>query len=384
MASAFDSMMPPTPEVIQRCNRLLSIPDATDIHGQDTPPPIGRMALLLGQAGLLGLTVSNGGHGLGVLAAVHALETVGRHRPFFVDPLFFGNFSITRVIGDAAESNCRGRYLARLIQGEAILPMAISEPEAGAAAADLTTATSDSDGTLTVTGEKRFVSYVSDAKEVAVAARFGTGVETIGAVIVPTNAPHLELGTSQRFIGGESWSAIKLRSVRVAPTDVVLRGGLFTRWGGLFDCDKLGTSARALGLALHCFDVARLYAAERRQFGRPLCEFQAIQAKFGEMDARLNAARLVLYTAAKAADDGASIGYEAAAAKLLCGEVALRACSEAAQIMGATGVSSLAKVEYCLRKVQGLTITSGTSELLKVKLAETVFGRRFPQATPPV
>ena len=137
MASAFDSMMPPTPEVIQRCNRLLSIPDATDIHGQDTPPPIGRMALLLGQAGLLGLTVSNGGHGLGVLAAVHALETVGRHRPFFVDPLFFGNFSITRVIGDAAESTCRGRYLARVIRGEAILPMAISAPEAGAAAADL-------------------------------------------------------------------------------------------------------------------------------------------------------------------------------------------------------------------------------------------------------
>lgn len=382
MTSVFDLSAPVAEAIGDGSNKLASLMNAADLDRVEAPPPIQSMAKLLGAAGLLGLSIdaAKGGRGKGVLGAIHALEVVGRRWPFLLDPLFFGNFSIARVIAEAASDECRARLLSPLLRGDAILPMAITEPEAGAAAADLATvATAEGDG-FTVTGEKRFVSYLSEARSVALAVRFGVGPETIGVVVVPTSASGLEVGPTQRFIGGETWCGMSLRSVRVAADGVVLSGGLFTRWAGLFDCDKLGTSARALALALHCFDAAKTYAAERQQFGRRLCEFQSVQTKFGEMDAYINAARMILHKAAIAADQGASIGYEAATAKLLCGDAALFACGEAAQIMGATGVSSLSKVEYCLRKVQGLTITSGTSELLKVKLAETIFGQRFPQA----
>ena len=117
----------------------------------------------------------------------------------------------------------------------------------------------------------------------------------------------------------------------------------------------------------------------REQFGRQICEFQGIQWKFAEMAVKLDAAQLMLYRAAVNAEGGLPSAYETTAAKLICNTTGFEVANESLQVMGATGYSQETLVEYCVRRTRGWMIAGGSIEILKNRIAEEVFDRRFNQ-----
>ena len=149
-----------------------------------------------------------------------------------------------------------------------------------------------------------------------------------------------------------------------------------------FNVERIGNTARSLALGRYAFKVAREWAMQRKQFGRALCEFQGIQWKFAEMQMKLDAAQLLLYRAAVNADRGLPSAQETAIAKCYCNQAGFDVASEALQVMGGTGYSQESLVEYCFRRTRGWMIAGGSLEILKNRIAEGVFERRFSQRPP--
>jgi alkylation response protein AidB-like acyl-CoA dehydrogenase len=155
-------------------------------------------------------------------------------------------------------------------------------------------------------------------------------------------------------------------------------GGFKKQMSG-FNVERIGNAARALAFGRYAYDHARHYAGTRMQFGRPLCEFQGLQWKFSDMAIKLEGAQLLLYRAAANADRGFPSAYETAVAKAACNQVGFDVANDAVQAMGALGFSRATLVEYCMRRCRGWMIAGGSIEILKNRIAEHVFDRRFDQ-----
>jgi len=184
------------------------------------------------------------------------------------------------------------------------------------------------------------------------------------------------------FLSGEEWTQLYFDDVRIGPENVLLGEGGFRKQIAGFNVERIGNTARALALGRHAYELARDYAAERRQFGRPLCEFQGLQWKFADMKMALDAAQLLLYRAACNADKGFPSAEETSIAKAFCNKTGFDVAHEAMQIMGAAGYSADCLVEYCFRRTRGWMIAGGSPEMMKNRIAEIIFDRRFPQRPP--
>jgi hypothetical protein len=146
-----------------------------------------------------------------------------------------------------------------------------------------------------------------------------------------------------------------------------------------FNVERIGNSSRALALGRYAFNQAKEYAQVRKQFGKDICEFQGVQWKFAEMAVKLDAAQLLLYRAAMNAQSGLPSAYDTSVAKYMCNTVGFEVANESLQVMGATGYSQETLVEYCVRRTRGWMIAGGSLEILKNRIAEEVFERRFNQ-----
>ena len=209
--------------------------------------------------------------------------------------------------------------------------------------------------------------------------RFGPGVDGIGSVLIERGAEGFTFGAPARFLGGEDWNPLFFDNVYVPAENVLLGPGGFKKQMSGFNVERIGNSralARAGPVRLR---PAREHALTRQQFGRPLAEFQGLQWKFADMKIKLDAAQLLLYRAAVNADRGFPSAEETAIAKVMCNRVGFDVANEALQVMGGMGYSEETLVEYCLRRTRGWMIAGGTIEMLQNRIAETVFGRRFPQ-----
>ena len=247
------------------------------------------------------------------------------------------------------------------------------------AVTDLATrATPDGDGFL-VEGSKVFGTHSGEAELFLVYVRFGPGVGGIGSVLIERDSEGFSIGQPVRFLSGEQWAQLYFDNVYVAPENVLLGKGGFKKQIAGFNVERIGNSARALALGQHAFNLAREHAMTRRQFGRPLCEFQGLQWKFADMQMQLDAARLLLYRAAANADKGLPSAQETAIAKAYCNRAGFEVASEALQIMGGTGYSEGTLVEYCFRRTRGWMIAGGSIEMMKNRIAEGIFERRFSQ-----
>jgi alkylation response protein AidB-like acyl-CoA dehydrogenase len=179
-------------------------------------------------------------------------------------------------------------------------------------------------------------------------------------------------------MNGETWCPLHFDNVRIPPGDVLLREGGFRKQIAGFNVERVGNTTRALALGEYCFRQARDHAEARRQFGRPLAEFQGLQWKFAEMRVALDAAQLLLYRAASRGG-GLPDPQDVAIAKYACNQAGWMAANESLQIMGGTGYSQDLLIEYCVRKTRGWMIAGGSLEIMKNRIAEGVFGRSFPQ-----
>ncbi len=146
-----------------------------------------------------------------------------------------------------------------------------------------------------------------------------------------------------------------------------------------FNVERIGNAARALAFGRYAFNKARDHVATRRQFGRPLCEFQGMQWKFADMALKLEAPSCCSIAPPPMRTRGMPWAYETSLAKVACNLAGFEVANEAVQAMGATGYSRDTLVEYCMRRCRGWMIAGGSVEMLKNRIAEEIFGRRFDQ-----
>jgi len=339
------------------------------------------VARLIAEQGLMGITLAeaDGGQGGSLMDAVLAIEEVARHCPRSADIVQAGNFGAIRTFAEYASAQQKARWLPRLLAGEMVIALGMSEPEAGSAVTDLkTSATPDGDG-FRINGTKVFTTNSPEAQLFLVYVRFGPGVDGIGSVLIERGTPGFSFGRPTRFVGGDHWQQLYFENCRIGPENVLLGRGGFKKQIQGFNVERIGNAARALAVGRLAFDIARHHAGERIQFGRPLCEFQGIQWKFAEVAMQIEAAQLLLYRAAVSAEKGLPSAYETALAKAFCNEAGFRAASEAMQVLGGLGYTEESLVEYCFRRTRGWMIAGGSVEIMKNRIAEFVFDRRFAQ-----
>lgn len=339
-----------------------------------------RMAAM----GLMGIALpeEDGGMGGTLLDSILAIQAVAEICPRSADTIQAGNFGPVRTFAEFATREQKARYLGPILRGEAVISLGMTEPEAGSAVTDLqTSATPDGEG-FRVNGTKVFGTHSTEAQVFLVYVRFGPGLDGIGSVLIEKGAPGFTIGQPSAFMNGETWAQLYFDDVHVAPQDVLIGPGGFRKQISGFNVERLGNAARAVAAGRHAFNIARDHAQHRRQFGRPLCEFQGIQWKFAEMAMKLEAAQLLLMRAAVNAGPGLPNANETALAKLACNEAGFFAANEALQVMGAMGFSEESTVQYCLRRTRGWMIAGGSAEILKNRVAEDIFGRSFPQRPP--
>lgn len=350
-------------------------------HKEEHPRDAAR---LMAQQGLLGITIAekDGGQGGSLMDAVIAIETVALICPRSADVIQTGNFGPIRVLAEYGSEDQKKRYLQRSLSGEGVISIAMTEPEAGSAVTDLqTTATPDGKG-YRINGSKVFTTHAHYCDVMLVYVRFGPGVGGIGSVLIEPNAAGVKQGKTSRFMNGEEWVTTYFDNVYVAPEDVVLGKGGFKKQIAGFNSNRLGNAARSLAFGRYAYEQARQWALQRKQFGRLLAEFQGLQWKFADMKIKLDAGQLLLYRAARNADRGFPSAEETAIAKAFCNQAGFEICSEAMQVMGGMGFTEETLVEYCFRKCRGWMIAGGSIEILKNRIAESVFGRTFSQRPP--
>lgn len=350
-------------------------------HSTEYPWEIARK---MREHALLGITITeaDGGGGGCLMDAVLAMEEIAAVCPRSADVVQAGNFGAIRVLAQFGTPEQKARYLAPLLAGDALISVAMTEPDAGSAITELSTSAKPDGKGFRVSGSKVFTTHGLHATVFLVYVRFGPGLEGIGSVLLERGAEGFNFGKPSRFMSGEEWNPLFLDNVYVPPENVLLGPGGFKKQMAGFNVERIGNSARALALGRHAYALAREHALIRRQFGRLLCEFQGIQWKFAEMKIQLDAAQLLLYRAAVNADSGFPSAEETAVAKAFCNRTGFQVANEAMQIMGAMGYSDETLVEYCFRRTRGWMIAGGTVEILLHRIAESVFERHFPQYAP--
>jgi alkylation response protein AidB-like acyl-CoA dehydrogenase len=340
------------------------------------------VAQRMAELGLMGIALREADGGLGgtLVDSILAIQAVAEACPRSGDVIQAGNFGPVRTFAEYGTPAQKARFLGKILQGRAVISLGMSEPEAGSAVTELvTSAVADGDD-FVINGTKIFGTHSAEAEVFLVYVRFGPGLDGIGSVLIEKGTPGFRLGKPHSFMNGEDWSQLYFDNVRLPKANVVLGPGGFRKQIAGFNVERLGNAARAVAVGRHAFHLARDHALTRKQFGRPLCEFQGLQWKFAEMSVRLDAAQLLLMRAAVNAGTGLPDAQDTAIAKLACNEAGFFAANESLQILGGLGFSEESTAQYCLRRTRGWMIAGGSTEILKNRIAEGIFGRHFSQS----
>lgn len=348
-------------------------------HSSDYPWDIAEK---LSAMGMLGITIGeeDGGVGGTLMDAVITIQELAMVCPKSADVAQAGNFGPIRTFAEFASPAQKERWLPDLLAGKKLISLGMSEPDAGSAVTELkTSAREDGDGFI-LNGSKVFSTHSPHADLFLIYVRFGPGTGGIGSVLVERGTPGFTVGKPSPFMSGEEWCPLYFDDCRIPAENVLLGLGGFKKQISSFNVERIGNAARALALGRHAFEVARQHVTERNQFGRPLCEFQGLQWKFAEMVVKMESAQMLLYRAARDGDEnGLPSAFNTAVAKLACNEAGFQVANEAMQAMGAYGYSTESLVEYCVKRTRGWQIAGGSLEMLKNRIAEHVFDRRFSQ-----
>jgi alkylation response protein AidB-like acyl-CoA dehydrogenase len=339
------------------------------------------VAQLMARQGLMGITIpeEDGGVGGTLMDAVIAIEQVAAVCPRSADVVQFGNFGPIRAFAEYGTAQQKQRWLPDLLSGRMVMSLGMTEPGAGSAVTDLVTSARPDGSHYIINGSKLFSTFSPDAAIFLIYVRYGPGLSGIGSVIVERDTPGFTIGQPSAFMSGEQWCELHFDNCRIPAENVLVGPGGFKKQMSSFNVERIGNATRSLAFGRYAFNTARQHAMTREQFGRPLCEFQGLQWKFAEMAIKLEAAQLLLYRAAVNADRGLPSAYDTAVAKAACNVTGFEVASEALQTMGATGYSRETLVEYCMRRCRGWMIAGGSVEILKNRIAEHVFDRRFDQ-----
>jgi alkylation response protein AidB-like acyl-CoA dehydrogenase len=344
------------------------------------PPDVIRS---LGELGVLGMTVPASAGGLGATAVAFALvlEELAAVWPSLAVGVSVNGGIVCGSIARLGTPAQQATYFPQLSDGRGLASFCLTEPGAGSDAAALrATARPDGDGWI-LDGQKLFVTSARYAPFFIVLARVGAAAADrphagITAFLVPGDAPGLGVGPAEHKLGllASDTSAVTLSGVRVGP-DAVLgtvgKGFGEVAMAGL-DAGRIGIAAQSVGIARGALALATAYAAERRQFGRPIGSFQGVRFPLAAVRTELEAARALVLRAAWLKDRGRPFTREAAEAKLYASEMANRAAYACLQVFGGYGYMREYGIERYLRDARATTIYEGTSEVQRMVIARAL------------
>jgi short/branched chain acyl-CoA dehydrogenase len=348
----------------------------------------------LGELGLMGIPFSQeyGGGGGDTLAYALAVEELTRVDSSVAITLCAHTSLGTQPIYLFGSEDQKREWLPQLCSGEKLGAFGLTEPEAGSDAGNTRTRARLDAGAWTIDGAKQFITNAGTeiSGVVCITAVTGgdeNGGETDGSsvgtsapkeisnLIVANGTPGYEQGEPYRKMG---WNASDTRPLTFTdcrvPQENLLgpRGQGFKQFLHILDIGRIGVAAMGVGLAQGALDQALSYAKERRAFGKPISKFQAIQAKLADMSAEIEAARLLVYKAAREKDAGRNFTLTAAQAKLKTGRLAVRCTEEAVQIHGGYGYIEEYPVCRFYRDAKILTIGEGTDEVQQMVIARAL------------
>lgn len=269
------------------------------------------------------------------------------------------------------------KYLIPICRGESLGAFGLTEPNAGSdAGGTQTTAVPEGDHYI-INGNKCFITNASYAKNVALTAITGrkNGEKQISAIIVPTDAEGFTIINQYEKMGlhASDTTELVLENVKVGKDHLLGKEGEgFKQFLKTLDGGRIGIGAMAVGIAQGAYDKALQYVKERKQFGRPLSQFQATQFKIADMAMKIEAARNMVFKAAWLKDQGRPYAKEASMCKLFASEVCMEITDEAVQLHGGYGYMREYEVERMMRDAKLLEIGEGTSEVQRIVIAREV------------
>jgi butyryl-CoA dehydrogenase len=348
-------------------------------------PPSRDLLKKYAEMGFLGINVPEqfGGLGLGNLEALIVLEQFAQVSSAVAFPIFESCVGPVRAIEKFANEKLANEVLPAVCRGEKIVAVAMSEPEAGTALTDLSTRAEINGDQVVINGSKRWCSGGGHSDGYVVYCRMSDdpGARGIGAVYVEKGTPGLSFGEQESLMGfrGIPSSDIFLDNVTVPSYQVIVPAGGFRMLMEAFDLERCGNATMALGQASGALEDVVDYVQERKQFGKPIVDFQAVQLRLAEMQMQVDAARLLIYRAASNAENGLPDILQSSLAKCFANEIARTVTGNAVQLMGGYGYSKEYPVERRMRDAWGWGIAGGTIDIQKVNIAAAMVGRRFDQ-----
>jgi alkylation response protein AidB-like acyl-CoA dehydrogenase len=337
----------------------------------------------LGELGFLGMMIPEAYEGLGLdmLTYLVALEEIATVDASVAVMVSVHNSLPTQMIlrwGTDKQKEC---FLKPMARGEQLGAFALSEPEAGSDAASLRTqAVRDGDGWI-LNGTKAWVSSGTKGDVILTMARTDSpedrrGPRGISAFIVTPDLPGFSVGKKEDKMGLRASPTVQLHfsDMRV-PGDRLLGqvGSGFIYAMQSLDNGRLGIAAQAVGIAEAALRASAAYAAERKQFGKPIKEFQAIQFRLADMATRVSSSRALLHAAATAKDRGERITQFSSMAKLQASEAAMWVTTQAIQIFGGYGYVKGYPVERLFRDAKVTELYEGTSEIQRIVIARELY-----------
>jgi butyryl-CoA dehydrogenase len=336
----------------------------------------------LAELGFMGVCVPEeyGGAGADFLSYVLVLEELSRADAGVGVTVAVHTSAVTLPILGFGTDEQRSRFVPPLARGEAIGAFALTEPEAGSDAGSLrTAAVADGDG-WAITGSKQWITNGGFGGTVLLFARTDPdtpGPKGVSAFVLDGDQVRVTREEEKLGLNSSSTVDLAIEGTRVERDRLLHEEGKgFNVAMSTLDGGRIGIAAQAVGIAQAAYDVAREYARERRQFGRPIADFQAIQWKLADMATEIDAARLLVHRAAWLKQDGRPHTEAGAKAKLFASEVARRQTAEAIQVLGGYGYTKEFPVERYYRDAKITEIYEGTSEIQRLVIARAILGLR--------
>jgi len=333
----------------------------------------------MGELGLHGITVAEayGGLGLGYLEHVIACEEVSRASASI--GLSYGAHSNLCVnqIARWASPEQKAKYLPKLISGEHVGSLAMSEAGAGSDVVGMKLRAEAVDGGYVLNGTKFWITNAAYADVLVVYAKTGEGSRGITTFLIEKSFKGFSVGQKIDKMGmrGSPTAELVFDDCFVAEENVMgpTNGGVGVLMSGL-DYERTVLAGIQLGIMQACLDVVLPYVRERKQFGQPIGGFQLMQAKIADMYVALNSARAYVYAVAKSCDAGRTTRFDAAGAILLASENAFKVAGEAIQALGGAGYTKDWPVERFLRDAKLLDIGAGTNEVRRMLIGRELIG----------
>ncbi|EAR28086.1 Isovaleryl-CoA dehydrogenase [Pseudoalteromonas tunicata D2] len=335
---------------------------------------------ILGEMGLLGLTVSEefGGAGMGYLEHVIAMEEISRASASI--GLSYGahsNLCVNQIFRNGSQAQ-KEKYLPKLVSGEHIGALAMSEPNAGSDVVSMKLKAEKRGDKYILNGNKMWITNGPDAHTYVIYAKtdLNAGAKGITAFIVERDFPGFTQAQKLDKLGMRGSNTCELVFIDCeVPEENILGGlnnGVKVLMSGL-DYERVVLSGGSLGIMQACMDIVVPYIHERKQFDSPIGQFQLIQGKIADMYTQMNAARSYVYTVAKSCDRGETTRKDAAGAILYAAELATKMALDAIQILGGNGYINEYATGRLLRDAKLYEIGAGTSEIRRMLIGRELF-----------